>query len=135
MIWQRCDMQFEMAEDVLKSRLTATQVIDKVGHYLTNPKRSIMKARFATLLSALVLLAGTSLAQAAEDPADIDAVVAAIKAANPDMKALCQNGKDAIRKASTEAVMVQMASGKIKGNPQAVGSEAGQKIAEECRGG
>lgn len=74
-------------------------------------------------------------AQPAADPAEVDATVAAVKAANPDFKALCQKGPDGIRKASTEAVMGLMASGKVKGNPQAVGGEAGQKVGRECRGG
>lgn len=69
------------------------------------------------------------------DLADVDAVVAAIKSANPDLKALCQKGPDGIRKASTEAVMGLMAAGKVKGNPQALGGEAGQKVGRECRGG
>jgi hypothetical protein len=65
----------------------------------------------------------------------VDAVVAAIKTANPDLKSLCQKGPDGIRKASTDAVMSLMSSGKVKGNPQATGSEAGQKVGRECRGG
>jgi hypothetical protein len=73
-------------------------------------------------------------AQADENTAEVDAVVAGIKAANPDLKALCQKGSDAIRKASLDAVMSLMPSGKIKGNPQAVGGEAGKKIGAECRG-
>lgn len=74
------------------------------------------------------------LAQSA-DAGDVDQVVAAIKAANPDLKALCQKGPDGIRKASGEAVMALMGQGKLKGNPQAAGGEAGQRIGRECRGG
>jgi hypothetical protein len=84
-------------------------------------------------VSAFVL-ALPVLAQGA-DPAEVDTVVTAIKAANPDLKSLCQKGPDGIRKASTDAVMGLMGSGKLKGNPQAVGGEAGQKIGRECRGG
>ena len=69
------------------------------------------------------------------DPAEVNSVVAAIKSANPDFKALCQQGADAIRKASTDAVMSLIATGKLKGNPQAVGGEAGQRVGRECRGG
>ncbi len=83
----------------------------------------------------IALIALPLLAQPATSPAEVDAVVAAIKAANPDLKALCQKGPDGIRKASTEAVVGLMTSGKVKGNPQAVGGEAGQRVGRECRGG
>ncbi|MBT9507911.1 hypothetical protein [Rhodoferax sp.] len=76
-----------------------------------------------------------SFAQPAADPAEVDAVVASIKASNPDLKSLCQKGPEGIRKASTEAVTSLMSSGKVKGNPQATGGEAGQKVGRECRGG
>lgn len=82
---------------------------------------------------AAVLMVAPISAIAAEDPADVAAVVSAVKAANSDFKALCQKGPDAIRKAATEAVMAQMAAGKIKGNPQAIGGEAGQALGRECR--
>ncbi|MDP2135156.1 MAG: hypothetical protein Q8J99_16265 [Sulfuritalea sp.] len=91
-----------------------------------------MSKQFVCMAAALVVLPMSAIA--AEDPADIAAVVAAVKAANSDFKALCQKGPDAIRKATTEAVMAQMAGGKIKGNPQAVGGEAGQALGRECRG-
>ncbi len=69
------------------------------------------------------------------DPAEVNSVVVAIKSANPDFKALCQQGPEGIRKASTEAVMGLMSAGKLKGNPQALGGEAGQRVGRECRGG
>lgn len=74
------------------------------------------------------------MALAAEDSAEVAAVVASVKSANPDLKALCQKGPDGIRKAATEAVMTLMTTGKLKGNPQAIGGEAGQAIGRECRG-
>lgn len=87
-------------------------------------------------LFAVALLVAVPLhAVAAEDPTEIDAVVAAVKAANSDMRALCQGGPDTIRKAVSAAIMPLVGEGKIKGNPQAVGGEAGQKIGRECRGG
>lgn len=86
------------------------------------------------LICAAALVCCAFSAQAAEDAAEVDAVVATIKSANPDLKALCQKGVDGIRKASSEAVMGLVATGKIKGNPQAVGGEAGKKIGAECRG-
>jgi len=70
---------------------------------------------------------------AAQDAAEVDAVVAAIKAANPDTRALCQGGPDAIRKASGDAVRKLMGEGKIKGNPQQTGAAAGARIGQECR--
>lgn len=92
-----------------------------------------MFKKIACLTVALVALPMS--AQTAADPAEVDAVVTAVKAANPDFKSLCQKGPDGIRKASTEAVMGLMSSGKVKGNPQAIGGEAGQKVGRECRGG
>lgn len=74
-------------------------------------------------------------ASAAADPAEVDAVVAAVKAKNSDMRSLCQSGPAGIRKAVSEAIMPLVGEGKIKGNPQEVGGEAGQKIGQGCRGG
>ena len=91
-----------------------------------------MFKKFAFLSLAAVTL---SLSAQTVDPAEVDAVVVAIKTANPDFKSLCQKGPDGIRKASLDAVTALMQSGKLKGNPQALGGEAGQKIGRECRGG
>ncbi len=93
----------------------------------------MMLKPLACLTTALIAL--PLYAQPAADPAEVEAVVAAVKAANPDMRTLCQKGPDGIRKASTEALMSLMASGKVRGNPQVVGGEAGQKVGRECRGG
>jgi hypothetical protein len=87
------------------------------------------------LVVGVLVLTMPVLAQGANDPAEIEAVVSAIKSANPDLRALCQKGPDGIRKASTDAIMVLMSTGKLKGNPQAVGTDAGQLISRECRGG
>jgi len=96
-------------------------------------KRVFMKNPLACLM---IVLASTPLmAQNAADPADVDAIVAAIKAANPDLKSLCQRGPDGIRKASTDAVTGLMSTGKIRGNPQAAGGAAGQRIGQDCRAG
>lgn len=92
-----------------------------------------MKA--SNLLLAMACLALSGSLFAAEDAAEVEAVVAAVKAANPDARALCQSGPDGIRKAVSAAIMPLVGEGKIKGNPQAVGGEAGQKIGRECRGG
>lgn len=70
----------------------------------------------------------------AQDAAEVDAVVAAVKAANPDRQVLCQSGREGIAKAATAAVTKLAQEGKIKGNPQAVGGAAGGKIGQECRG-
>lgn len=90
-----------------------------------------MSKNIACIAAALMVLPMAAIA--AEDPADIAAVVAAVKAANPDLKSLCQKGPDGIRKATTEAVMSLVTTGKLKGNPQAVGGEAGQAVGRECR--
>ena len=68
-----------------------------------------MSKKIACIAAALMVL--PMVAISAEDPADIAAVVGAVKAANPDFKALCQKGPDTIRKAVTDAVMAQMATG------------------------
>ena len=86
------------------------------------------------VLIACTALSASALAQA-NDPAEVDAVTAAVKSANPDFKALCKQGPDGIRKATTDAVMGLVGAGKIKGNPHALGGEAGQKLGRECRGG
>lgn len=91
-----------------------------------------MFRKIACLTASLVLLPMAG--QAAEDPAAVADVVAAIKTANPDIKSLCLSGPDGIRKAATEAVMSMMTAGKIQGNPQAIGGEAGAAIGRECRG-
>jgi hypothetical protein len=89
----------------------------------------MLKSLFCVATS---LMFAFSPAHAAEDPSDVEAVVAAVKAANPDSKALCEKGTEAIRKATTEAVMGLMGARKLKGNPRAVGGEAGGKIALDC---
>jgi hypothetical protein len=92
-----------------------------------------MLNKMAYLIALLAVVSMPTLA--AEDSSDVATVVAAIKAANPDLKSLCQQGPDGIRKASSAAVMGILSSGgKLKGNPQAVGGEAGQAIGRECRG-
>ncbi len=91
--------------------------------------------KLSNVLAAAVVVATPWYAVAAEDPVEVDAVVAAVKEANSDMRALCQGAPDSIRKAVSVAIMPLVGQGKIKGNPQAVGGEAGQKIGRECRGG
>ena len=91
-----------------------------------------MSKKFAGVAAAFMILPLVGIA--AEDPANVAAVVAAVKVANPDFKALCQKGPDGIRKATTDAVMSLMTTGKLTGNPQAIGGEAGQAIGRECRG-
>lgn len=91
-----------------------------------------MSKKFAYVAAALMIL--PLVAIAAEDPAEVAAVVAAVKVANPDFKSLCQKGPDGIRKAATDAVMSMMTAGKLKGNPQAIGGEAGKAVGRECRG-
>lgn len=85
-------------------------------------------------LATLLALTAPVFAQGA-NPADVDATVAAVKSANPDMRGLCQKGPDGIRAAVTQAISSLMPQGKINGNPQAIGQEAGQRIGRECRGG
>lgn len=88
--------------------------------------------RLATALAAASLLLGLPLAHA---NTDVEAVVAAVKKANPDLRSLCQQGPDGIRKAVTEAATGLAMAGKLSGDPQSAGKDAGQQIGKECRGG
>ncbi|MBX3455917.1 hypothetical protein [Ferrovibrio sp.] len=92
-----------------------------------------MTFKFAVLAAALILAA--PLAQAAENPAEVDAVVSAVTAANPDKAKLCGSGPAGIQGAVSTQVRALAQAGKIKGNPQAVGAEAGGKIGKSCSGG
>lgn len=85
--------------------------------------------------SAFALLLAAPLAQAAENPAEVDAVVSAVMAANPDKAKLCGSGPSGITGAVSTQVRSLAQAGKIKGNPQAVGAEAGGKIGKSCSGG
>lgn len=86
-----------------------------------------------TLFAGAILAVAAQTALAAEDPADVKAVVDAVKASNSDLKALCQ-APDGVRKAVSEKTRELAMAGKLKGNPQAIGAEAGQALGKECRG-
>ncbi|WP_341703012.1 hypothetical protein [Ferrovibrio sp.] len=88
--------------------------------------------KMSLVLVAAAMLLGASAVQAAEDPAEVDAVVAATKAANPEV---CKGGAAGITAAVSAQVRSLAQAGKIKGNPQAVGAEAGQKLGRSCMGG
>ena len=91
--------------------------------------------RKLSLVPALVLMgAMVSFSALAQNTPDGDAVVEAVKAKNPDMRSLCQKGPDGIRAAVMEAIGGLMAQGKLQGNPQAAGGEAGGRLGRECRG-
>ena len=90
--------------------------------------------KLITALFATTMLFASSISFAT-DAADIEAVVAAVKKANPDSRALCQQGGDGIRKAVTEAATALAVAGKLVGDPQSAGKDAGQQIGKECRGG
>lgn len=84
-------------------------------------------------LLAIVICTSPLVVHASVDVAEVDAVVAAVNAKNTDMRALCQSGKDGIKKAVSDVVRPLYFDGKIKGDPRAVGTEAGQKIMLACR--
>lgn len=90
-----------------------------------------MKSLASGLVAASVIL-GMSFAHA---NTDAELVVAAVKKANPDFRSLCQQGPDGIRKAVTEAATALAVAGKLAGDPQSAGKDAGQQIGRECRGG
>lgn len=82
---------------------------------------------------AVALAAFPLLVHASVDSVEVNAVIAAVNAKNPDTQALCQSGKDGIKQAVSEAVKSLYFDGKIKGDPRAVGTEAGQRIMFACR--
>lgn len=84
-------------------------------------------------LLAFVIAAFPFVVYASVDTAEVDAVVAAVKAKNTDVQALCKSGPDGVKKAVTDVVRPLYFDGKIKGDPKAVGTEAGQKIMLSCR--
>lgn len=92
-----------------------------------------MKSIYAAAIAAVLLAA--PMVQAAENPAEVDAVVSAVMAANPDKAKLCGSGQAGITGAVSTQVRTLAQAGKIKGNPQAVGAEAGGKIGKSCSGG
>lgn len=91
-----------------------------------------MMKRAFVVAGSLALLATAAYAQ---DAGEVGAVVAAVKAKNPDFKKFCQGGADAVRAAVSEATTELAKAGKIKGDPKAVGGAAGQQVGKECRGG
>jgi len=96
----------------------------------------MMLRKFALPAAVALLLAGTVAAPVhAQDAADVEAVVAAVKASKPDFKAFCQTGADNIRKTVSETVTQLASQGKLKGDPRQAGGAAGAKIGQECRGG
>lgn len=91
--------------------------------------------RITRSIAVLVLALASVPAGAAQDSAEVEAVVAATKAAHPDAAKLCQSGQPGISIAtSTQARMLAM-EGKIAGTPQSVGTEAAVLIGKECFGG
>ncbi|WP_341914648.1 hypothetical protein [Ferrovibrio terrae] len=94
-----------------------------------------IKLPVGTLQVAVILALMALMAHAAEDPAEIEVVVAATREAHPDSAKLCQSGQAGILNAvSTQAKALAM-DGKIHGNPQALGVEASAKIGKDCFGG
>lgn len=88
--------------------------------------------KLGLLIGAAAFALTMQVAQAAENPAEVDAVVAAAKAADPNV---CKGGQAGITAAVSAQVRTLAGQGKIKGNPQAVGMEAGQKLGKSCQGG
>jgi len=86
-----------------------------------------MLKKLACLIALLAFM--PAIANAAADPAEVAAVVAAVKAANPDLKSLCQQGADGIRKAVTDAIMSLMMAWQTERQPAGDrrGSRAGDR--------
>jgi len=86
-------------------------------------------------LAAVVLagaLAGAPVSVLAQaDKAAVDAVVAGLKAKNPDFDALCKSGAENIRRQIVGVVMGMVSTGRLA-DPMAVGMAAGTRVREEC---
>lgn len=94
--------------------------------------RARLRALTAALIFALVMM--TPAAHAAEDPLEVELVIASTREAHPDSAKLCQSGQAGILNAtSTQAKELAMA-GKISGNVQALATEAAVKIGKDCFG-
>lgn len=90
-----------------------------------------MRTPMSVLAAALMVAVGAH----AQSASDVDATVEAVKAANPDMRSLCQKGPDGMRAAVGQAIASLASQGKLQSNPQEVGNAAGQRLGRECRGG
>lgn len=93
-------------------------------------------SKFSSILGAAFLAAGILAVSPAvfAQAAEADKVVGAVKAKNPDMKALCASGPDNIRKVVGEQTSALAQAGQIKGDFGAIGQMAGGKIRGECGG-
>jgi len=94
-----------------------------------------VKLPIGVLQVALVLALMALMAHAAEDPAEVELVVAATKEAHPDSAKLCQSGQAGILNAVSVQVRALAMDGKIHSNLQALGVEASAKIGKDCFGG
>jgi hypothetical protein len=82
---------------------------------------------------ATALLVGISTIASAQNLSeDATTVLNEVKEQNKDMKAFCQSGEPAMRKAVMDTMMSLMQQQKIKGNPMAIGQETGGALRAEC---
>jgi len=94
--------------------------------------RVLLRVAIPALIIAVVMMA--PVAHAAEDPLEVEVVIASIREVHPDGAKLCQSGQAGIlNAASTQAKELAMA-GKISGNVQALATEAAVKIGKDCFG-
>lgn len=94
--------------------------------------RARLPALTLALIFAVVMIAPT--AHAAEDPLEVEVVIASTREVHPDGAKLCQSGQAGILNAvSTQAKELAM-EGKISGNVQALTTEAAVKIGKGCFG-
>lgn len=94
--------------------------------------RARLRALTPALIFAFAMIA--PVAQAAEDPLEVEVVIASTREVHPDGAKLCQSGQAGIlNAASTQAKELAM-EGKISGNVQALATEAAVKIGKDCFG-
>ncbi|MFN3399524.1 MAG: hypothetical protein ACK4Z4_04220 [Ferrovibrio sp.] len=94
--------------------------------------RARLRALTPALIFAFVMMVPT--VHAAEDPLEVEVVIASTREAYPDGAKLCQSGQAGILNAvSTQAKELAM-EGKITGNVQALATEAAMKIGKDCFG-
>jgi hypothetical protein len=99
-----------------------------------DPSAPRVPLRAAILALILALITMAPAAHAAEDPLEVEVVIASTREVHPDGAKLCQSGQAGIlNAASTQAKELAMA-GKISGNVQALATEAAVKIGKDCFG-
>lgn len=96
--------------------------------------RRVPRLRAAIPTLILALMTTTPVAHAAEDPREVEVVIASTREAHPDSAKLCQSGQAGILNATSTQAKALAMEGKVSGNVQALATEAAVKIGKDCFG-